>query len=112
MNHKNGSSPQDYGVYFKEIAYICRQDIYYATRNRIDLFSRVKSGKFFEDENKLTFSNHTIMAWAVAYFSPPVYQSLHDEMSLQLASLFYAHIQLYHYTTTALRHLFDAMLFI
>lgn len=46
------------------------KDIYYAMRNRIDLFSRVKSGKFSSDENKLTFPIHIIMAWAVAYFSP------------------------------------------
>lgn len=93
MNQKNGNSPQGYSVYFKNFAYICRQDIYYATRNRIDLFSRVKSGKFSKDENKQTYPNHTIMAWAVAYFSPPVYQSLHDKVSLRLTSLFYVPIQ-------------------
>lgn len=61
------------------------KDIYYAMRNRIDLFSRVKSGKFSSDENKLTFPIHIIMAWAVAYFSPRVYQSLHDKISLRSA---------------------------
>lgn len=93
MKHKNGNSPQGYSVYFEENAYICRQGIYYATRNRIDLFSRVKSGKFSKDENKQTYPNHTTMAWAVAYFSPPVYQSLHDKVSLRLTSLFYVPIQ-------------------
>lgn len=38
------------------------KDIYYAMRNRIDLFSRVKSGKFSSDENKLTYPNH-ILLW-------------------------------------------------
>lgn len=61
MNPKNGNSPQGYDAYFKVIAYICRQDIYYAMRNRINLFSRVKSGKFSSDENKLTIP--TITLW-------------------------------------------------
>ena len=65
------------------------QDILNAMRNRRDLFSRVKSGKFSSDENKLTSPTIiSIMAWAVAYFSPQVYQSLHDKISLRLTFLF------------------------
>lgn len=57
------------------------KDIYYAKRNCVELFSRVKSGKFSSDENKLTHPIHiNTMAWAVAYFSPWVYQSLHDKI--------------------------------
>lgn len=37
-----------------------RKDIRNATRNRIELFSRAKSGKFSPGENKTTFPIHII----------------------------------------------------
>lgn len=70
-------------VILRILCIFVRKDIRNATRNRINLFSRAKSGKFSSGENKLTYPHPYYMAWAVAYFSPSVYQSLHDKVSFQ-----------------------------
>lgn len=69
--------------HFAVFSYICTvvRHTYLKREKCLGLFSHVKSGKFSWGEDKLTSLSHSDMAWAVAYFSPRVYQSLHDKMS-------------------------------
>lgn len=47
-------------VILRILCIFVRKDIRNATRNRINLFSRAKSGKFSSGENKLTYPIHII----------------------------------------------------
>lgn len=59
-DEKNCNSPQGSGWIFAILCIFARKDIRNANANRMNLFSRAKSGKFSTGENKSTYPIHII----------------------------------------------------